>query len=80
MHGIELFDHLDTGPAVIGDLKVIRALHQAERDVAVPQAIGRPTPTVAIKLQVQFVKDVVEQGSMVLRKKLVGRTRVIAPL
>lgn len=40
MNGVELFDHLDAGPAVLGYLVDIRAFHQAETNVSMPQTIG----------------------------------------
>lgn len=35
-----LLDHLHAGPAVLGDLINVGALHQAEADVAVPEAVA----------------------------------------
>jgi hypothetical protein len=38
VRGVEFFDHLDAGAAVLGNLIYVRAFHQAEADVRVPQA------------------------------------------
>jgi hypothetical protein len=39
MQGIVLFDHLDAGAAVFGDLVNVRPFHKAEADVGVAKGI-----------------------------------------
>jgi hypothetical protein len=42
---VEFLDHLDAGAAVLGNLINVGALHQAQADIGVAQAIGRGLPS-----------------------------------
>jgi hypothetical protein len=62
--GIELFDHLDRCPAILGDRVNIRPLHQAQTDVGMAQAIGGARLTVAVGFQFLFVENGFEQFAL----------------
>jgi len=51
MRRIVLLDHLDAGPAVLGDLIDVRPLQQPQAYVGVPQAIRRPPLALAVELE-----------------------------
>jgi len=78
MHRVVLLDHLDTRPAILGDLVDVRAFEQPERNVAVAQGIERPPVALAIELQPFLFQDPVELLLVVNREQTVGRFRLIA--
>lgn len=53
---IELFDHLDTDPAVPGDLVDVRAVHEARADAGVAQGVASPAASFPVELQLQLTK------------------------
>ena len=55
-----LLDHLDAGPAVLGNLIDVSVFEKAEAYVAVAQAISRARFAVAVKLQFGLIEDAVE--------------------
>ena len=75
MDGIVLFDHLNAGAAVFGDLVNVGPFHQAHADIGVTQAVGRAGFAVAVGLEIGAVETVVEQLDVIARKDQVGRCR-----
>jgi len=74
MRRVIFFDHLHAGPTILGDLIDVGAFHEAHADIGVPQAIGRAPLFIAIKLQIQFVENLIEKLAMVLWEEPVGQT------
>jgi len=70
---IVFLNHLDAGAAVLGDLVDVRALHQAQADVSMPQAIGSSRPSVSVQLEILFVENRIEKFTMGFREDQVGR-------
>ena len=68
-------DHLDAGAAVLGDLVDVGALHQAQADVGMAQAVGRPGPAVAVNPEIFFLQDRLELLPLPFRKKQIHRCR-----
>ena|ERR1700733_569916 len=58
---IVFLDHLDAGAAVLGDLVDIRALHEAQANICMPQAISRSRSPVTIKSKILFLQDRLEK-------------------
>ena len=56
-----LFDHLDTGAAVSGDLLDVGPFHQAQTDVSMPQAVGGSLPALAVEPEVLLFQDRLEK-------------------
>jgi hypothetical protein len=79
MGGVELFDHLDAGAAVFGDLVDVRAFHEAETNVGVAEAVGGSRAAFTIGSEVFLVEDRIEKLALPLRKDEVCRSRK-APL
>lgn len=73
MGGVVFLDHLDAGATVLRDLINVRAFHETQADVGVPQAIGRAGLSLTIFLEAFFVQDGVEELAVGLRKNPVGR-------
>jgi hypothetical protein len=69
MDRIVLFDHLDTGPAVLGNLVDIGALHEAQADIGVAEGVGGAPVAFAVKFEPLLVEYGVEELPMMLRKK-----------
>lgn len=67
---IEVLDHLDAGPAVVGDLIDVRAFHQTHGNISVAQAVSRAALSVAVEFQLFFFKYLVEQVAPELGKHL----------
>src|ERR1700691_4808901 len=59
--GVVFLDHLDAGAAVLRDLINVRAFHETQADVGVPQAVGRAGLSFTVLLQIFLVKDGVEK-------------------
>ncbi|MEA3011603.1 MAG: hypothetical protein QOD42_148, partial [Sphingomonadales bacterium] len=78
VRGAEVFDHLDAGAAVFGDLVDVGALHQAEADV--PQAVEGSALAFAIGLQSELVQERIEQLALQARKQRIGRLAVLRSL
>src|ERR1035437_9774561 len=64
MGGVVFLDHLNAGAAVLRNLVNIRAFHQAQADVGVPQAVGRAGLSFTVFLEAFFVQDGVEELPM----------------
>ena len=77
MGGVVFLDHLDTGAAVLRDLINVRAFHETQADVGVPQAIGRAGLSLTIFLEAFFVQDGVEELPVGLWKYDIGRLRLV---
>src|ERR1022692_3168527 len=74
---VVFLDHLDAGAAVLRDLVNVRAFHETQADVGVPQAIGRAGLSLAVLLQIFLVQDCVEELPVRLRKNRIGRLRLV---
>ena len=61
MRRVIRLDHLDARSAVLGDLVDVSAFHQAHTDVGMPQAVDCARLTLSIHLQVQLLKNGVEE-------------------
>ncbi len=61
---IEFFDHFHAGPAIFSDLIDVGSFHQAHTNIGMSQAIGRPSVSRTVKLQIQLVQYPVEQLSL----------------
>src|ERR1700730_11349609 len=75
--GVVFLDHLDTGAAVLRNLIYVRAFHETQADVGVPQAIGCSVLSLTIFLEAFFVQDSVEELPMGLWKNRIGRLRLV---
>jgi hypothetical protein len=73
---VKFLDHLDAGAAVPGDLVDVRALHEAEADIGVPEAIARAHIAIAVELELKFVENGVQQTALLHRKESVSRLRL----
>ncbi len=73
MGGVEFLDHLHAGPAVLGDLVNIGALHQPQAYIRVPQAVSRPRLAIAVHLEVVLGQYTVEQFQVAAGEHLIGR-------
>ena len=62
MNGVKFLDHLDAGAAVLGDLIDVGAVHQAQANIGVAQAIGGATIAVAVVFETGALKNAVEQA------------------
>lgn len=65
MRGIEVLDHLDAGPAILGDLVDVGTFHKSEADVGMPQAIKGPALAFPIDLQPKLGQDRIELFMMI---------------
>ena len=74
---VVFLDHLDAGAAVLRDLINVRAFHETQADVSVPQAVGRAGLSLTIFLEAFFVQDGVEELPVGLRKNQIGRLRLV---
>ena len=72
MGGIELFDHLNGGAAVLRDLINVGAFHETQTDIGVSQRVGRPAQSFPIKLQIEFI----QHGIEVMRPQVWGGIQV----
>src|ERR1039458_4752347 len=77
MRGVVFLDHLYAGAAVLRNLINIRAFHETQADVGVPQAVGRAGLSFTVFLEVFFVQDCVEELPVGLRKNRIGRLRLV---
>src|ERR1017187_3076953 len=75
--GVVFLDHLNAGAAVLRDLINVRALHQTQADVGVPQAVGRAGLSFTVFLEAFFVQDGVEELPVGLWENQVGRLRLV---
>src|SRR5271157_1520928 len=75
--GVIFLDHLDAGAAVLRDLINVRAFHETQADVGVPQAVGRAGLFFTVFLEAFFVEDGVEELPVGLRKNRIGRLRLV---
>ena len=78
MHRIVLLNHLDTSPAILGNLVDVCAFQKPERDVAVPQRIEGSAVALSVEFQVNLGQNVIQLLVMICRKKTVGRFRWIS--
>jgi hypothetical protein len=60
MRSIVFLYHLDTGPAVLGDLVNVGAFEQAQADIGVSQARGCPRTAIAVNEKVVLFQDCIE--------------------
>ena len=60
VRGIILLDHLDAGPAVLGDLIDVRTFHEPEADVGMTETVGRPAMALTVELQAFLFQNIVE--------------------
>src|ERR1039458_3396046 len=74
---VVFLDHLNAGAAVLRNLINVRAFHQTQADVGVPQAVGRAGLSFTVFLEVFFVQDGVEELTVGLRKNQIGRLRLV---
>src|ERR1039458_1369442 len=74
---VVFLDHLYAGAAVLRNLIDVRAFHQTQADVGVPQAVRRAGLSLAVLLQIFLVKDRVEELPVGLRKNRIGRLRLV---
>ena len=65
---IVLFDHLDTGAAVLSDLVDVGTLHQAQADVCMPQAVRRARLALAVEAKLFLMEDGFKQLELPLGK------------
>ena len=77
MGGVVFLDHLNAGAAVLRDLINVRAFHETQADVGVPQAVGRAGLSFTVFLEAFFVQDRVEELPVGLRKNRIGRLRLV---
>ncbi|WP_222268766.1 hypothetical protein, partial [Rhizobium leguminosarum] len=70
-HSQVLLNHLDAGPAVLGDLVNIRAFQQPQADVRVPETI---CPAPALTIEFQFA---VRQHAVELLFVVCGKTKSV---
>jgi hypothetical protein len=73
MGGVVLLDHFHTGAAVFGDLVDVSTLHQAQTNIRVPQAVGRPRSAFTIESEVFLIEDRLEKLALPFRKDQVCR-------
>src|ERR1035437_7171919 len=76
--GVVFLDHLNAGAAVLRDLINVRAFHETQADVGVPQAVGRAGLSFTVFLEAFFVQDGVEELTVGLRKNRIGRLRLVS--
>src|ERR1039457_5663528 len=74
---VVFLDHLNAGAAVLRDLINVRAFHETQADVGVPQAVGRAGLSFTVFLEAFFVQDGVEELTVGLRKNQIGRLRLV---
>src|ERR1035441_6830720 len=74
---VVFLDHLNAGAAVLRDLINVRAFHETQADVGVPQAVGRAGLSFTVFLETFFVQDGVEELPVGLRKNRIGRLRLV---
>jgi hypothetical protein len=60
MRRVEIFDHLNTRAAVLGDLINVRSLHEPQADVGMPQAVKGSALGIAVELKVKLAEDGIE--------------------
>ena len=58
--GVKFLNHLDAGPAVLGNLIDVGTLHQAKANVGMPQAVARSYIAVTVELQLKLTKNGVQ--------------------
>jgi hypothetical protein len=58
--GVNLLDHFDAGPAVLGNLINVRSFHQSEADIGMPQTVERALAAITIQLHSEFAQNRVE--------------------
>ena len=75
--GVVFLDHLDAGAAVLRDLINVRAFHETQADVGVPQAVGSAGLSLTVFLEAFFVQDGVEELPVGLRKNQIGRLGLV---
>jgi len=80
VRGVIFLDHLRAGAAVFGDLIDVRAFHQPEAHVCVPQAIRRPAIPFPVELQPDFVENNVEQSGVRFWKQPIRWLRIVSVL
>jgi len=64
---VVFLDHFDTGAAVFRDLVNVRAFHETQADVGMPEAVSCAGLSVAVLLEAFFVEDCVEELPVDLR-------------
>src|SRR5665213_2515383 len=74
---VVFLDHLNAGAAVLRDLINVRAFHETQADVGVPQAVGRAGLSFTVFLESFFVQDGVEELPVRLRKNRICRLRLV---
>src|ERR1039458_2556688 len=72
---IVFLDHLDAGAAVFGDLVDVRAFHEAETYICVPQAGSPARSFVAVKAEIFLFQNRLEKLALPFWKNEVGRFR-----
>ena len=75
MRRIVFLDYLDAGAAVFGDLVDVRAFHQAQTNICVPQAVRGARPAVAIDAEIFLVQNGLEKFALPFRKNDICRFR-----
>jgi len=60
---VELFDHLDTGAAVLSNLIDVGTLHQAQAALRMPQAVGCTRSAFAVEATILLSGTAIRPGS-----------------
>ena len=63
MRRVELFDHLDTGAAVLSNLIDVGTLHQAQAALRMPQAVGCTRSAFAVEATILLSATAIRPGS-----------------
>jgi hypothetical protein len=75
--GVVFLDHLDAGAAVLRDLVYVRAFHEAQADVGMPEAISCAGLSITVFLETFVVQDCIEEFPMDFRENGIGRLRLV---
>lgn len=78
MPPVIFLDHLDTGPAVLGDLINISAVEQSKADIGMPQTVTGADMSISVEFQIELVKDGVHQFAWRLPEYRVCRFKLLA--
>jgi len=75
-----LFNHLNRGPTILGDLINISAFHKAHTDIGMSKTVKRSRLTIPVKFQPELGQDGVKHLSVVIWEYPVRWRGVIARL
>src|ERR1017187_9848435 len=73
---VVFLDHLNAGAAVLRNLVYVRAFHETQADVGMPEAISSTGLSFAVFFEAFFVEDRVEKLSVDLGENRISRLRL----